>query len=108
MKSAVVTYVVVTGVKRKGKSKGKVVPVSDKHPATKTYGGMEAQEHAFLTSGLHGGEWSASSPGRFTYRKRAPGTQLIGRWVGLRASMDVVAKRKIPRTCRESNRGRPA
>jgi len=31
----------------------------------KTYGGMEVYPHAFLTSVLDGGEWSASHPGRF-------------------------------------------
>jgi hypothetical protein len=49
-----------------------------------------------LTSALDRGEWSASRPGRFTPRKRAPGTQWIGGWVGPRAVLDVVVKRKIP------------
>jgi hypothetical protein len=35
-----------------------------------------------LTSALDGGEWSASCPGRFTPRERAPGTHWIGGWVG--------------------------
>jgi hypothetical protein len=35
-----------------------------------------------LTSALDGGEWLASSPGRFTLRERAPGTHWIGGWVG--------------------------
>jgi hypothetical protein len=51
--------------------------------------------HSF-TSALDGGEWSASSPGRFTARKRAPGTHWIGGWVGPRAVLDAVVKRKIP------------
>jgi hypothetical protein len=34
------------------------------------------------TSALYGGEWSASRSGRFTPRKRAPGTHWIGGWVG--------------------------
>jgi len=34
------------------------------------------------TSALDGGEWSASRPGRFTPRERAPGTRWIGGWVG--------------------------
>jgi len=33
------------------------------------YGGVELQFHAFLTSALDGGEWSASHLGHFTYRK---------------------------------------
>jgi hypothetical protein len=36
-----------------------------------------------------------------------PGTHLTGGWVGPRAGLDAVAKRKIPCTCRESNLGRP-
>ena len=31
--------------------------------------GVEAQLHSFLTSALDGGEWSASRPGRFTFRE---------------------------------------
>jgi len=49
-----------------------------------------------LTSALDGGEWSASCPGCFTHSKRAPGTHCIGGWVGPRASLDMVVKRKIP------------
>jgi hypothetical protein len=47
-----------------------------------------------LTSALDGGEWSASRPGRFTPRERAPGTHWIGDWVGPRAGLDVVVKKK--------------
>jgi hypothetical protein len=46
-----------------------------------------------LTSALDGGEWSASRPGRFTPRERAPGTRWIGGWVGPRAVLDAVVKR---------------
>jgi len=49
-----------------------------------------------LTSVLDGGEWSASRPGHFIPRKRARGTHWIGVWVGLRAGLDAVVKRKIP------------
>jgi len=42
---------------------------------------MEVQFHAFLTLALDKGEWSASSPSRFTPRERAPGTHWIGGWV---------------------------
>jgi hypothetical protein len=42
---------------------------------------------------LDGGEWSASRLGRFTPRKRAP-RNWIGAWVGLRAGLDTVVKRK--------------
>jgi hypothetical protein len=47
-----------------------------------------------LTSTLDGGEWSASRPGRFTPKERAPGTHWIGGWVGPRAVLDMVVKRK--------------
>jgi hypothetical protein len=56
-----------------------------------------------LTSALDGGEWSASRSGRFTPRERAPSTHRIGGWVGPRAVLDAVVKRKIPSPRRESN-----
>jgi hypothetical protein len=56
-----------------------------------------------LTSEPHGGEWSASRPGHFTPKERAIGTHLIGDWVGPRAVLDAVVKRKIPSPHRESN-----
>jgi len=37
------------------------------------YWGLEVYPHAFLTSALDVGEWSASRPGHFT-----PGTHWIG------------------------------
>jgi len=40
-----------------------------------------------LTSALDGGEWSASLPGRFTPRERAPCTHWIGGWVGPRTGL---------------------
>jgi hypothetical protein len=45
-----------------------------KHHAMKAYWGAEVWLHAFLTSALDGGEWSASRPVRFTPRERALGT----------------------------------
>jgi hypothetical protein len=63
----------------------------------KTYWEVEVQLHAFFTSApLDGGEWLASGTGRFTSRKRAPGTHWIGCWVGPRAGLDAVVKRKFP------------
>jgi hypothetical protein len=56
-----------------------------------------------LTSALDGGEWSASRPGRFTPSERDPGTHWIGGWVGPRAVLDAVVKRKISSPRRESN-----
>jgi hypothetical protein len=54
---------------------------------------------------LDGGEWSAShamaalSPGK----DPPPGTHWIGGWVGPRATLDTVVKRKIPSPHQESN-----
>jgi hypothetical protein len=55
-----------------------------------------------LTSALYRGKWSASRLNRFTPRERAPGTHWIGGWVGSRAVVDAVVKRKIPIPRRES------
>jgi hypothetical protein len=63
---------------------------------------LEEWRHS-LTSALDGGEWSASSPGLFTPRERAPGTYWIRVWVGPRAVLDAVVKRNIPSPRRESN-----
>jgi hypothetical protein len=56
-----------------------------------------------LTSALDGSEWSASRPGRFTPKGRIPGTHWIGGWVGPRAVLDAVVKKKITCLRRESN-----
>jgi hypothetical protein len=64
----------------------------------KAYWGVEVWLRALFISVLDGGEWSASHPGRFTPRERAPGTYWIGGWVGPRAGLDAVVKRKIPST----------
>jgi hypothetical protein len=56
-----------------------------------------------LTSALDGGKWSVSRPGRFTPKKRAPGTYWVGGWVGPRTVLGAVGKRKIPSPRRESN-----
>jgi hypothetical protein len=61
----------------------------------KAYGGVDIQIHVFLTSALVGGEWSASRPSRFTPGERATGTHWIGGWVGPRAGLDDVGKRKF-------------
>jgi hypothetical protein len=44
---------------------------------------------------LAGGEWSASRPCHFTPREKAPGTHWIGGWVGPRAGLDDLEKRKF-------------
>jgi hypothetical protein len=51
-----------------------------------------------LISALDGGEWSASRPGRFTPKERHIGTHWIGGWVGSRAVLDAVVKRKNSNT----------
>jgi hypothetical protein len=58
-------------------------------------GGVDVQIHIFLTSALVGGECSASRPGRFSPGEIAPGTHWIGGWVGPRAGLDDVQKRKF-------------
>jgi hypothetical protein len=55
-----------------------------------------------LTSALDGGEWSASRPGRFTPRERAPVNHWIGGWMGPRASLYAVVMRKISSPYRDS------
>jgi hypothetical protein len=67
---------------------------------------MYSSTHS-LTLALDGSEWSALRSGRFTHREAAPGTHWIGYWVGPRAVLDVVVKRKFPRPCRESNPDHP-
>jgi hypothetical protein len=73
-----------------------------RHHVMNMYGGVAIYLHAFLTSAIQGGEWSAWRLSRFTPEERAPGTHWKGRWVGPRAGLDTV-KRKIPSTSRESN-----
>jgi len=46
---------------------------------------------------------SASRPGRFTPRERAPGTHWIEGCVGRRADLDTVTKKRIPSPRRKSN-----
>jgi hypothetical protein len=59
----------------------------------KAYGGVDVWMHIFLISA--GGEWSASRPCRFTLGERAFDTHWIGAWVGPRAGLDDVEKRKV-------------
>jgi hypothetical protein len=44
----------------------------------KTYGGEDVKTHIFLTSAIIGGEWSASSPGRYTLGEKASDTHWTG------------------------------
>jgi len=50
------------------------VPVLNEVPRHEEVWGMEVKLHAFLTSALDGGKWSASRPCRFTPGKSAPFT----------------------------------
>jgi hypothetical protein len=62
----------------------------------KAYWGIEVYSTHSLTSALDGGEWSASRPGRFTPRERAPDTHWIGGWTDPRDVLDAVVRRKFP------------
>jgi hypothetical protein len=61
----------------------------------KAYGGVDVLIHIFLTSALVGGEWPSSRPGRCTPGEKDPGSDWIGGWVGPRAGLDDVEKRKF-------------
>jgi len=56
----------------------------------KTYGST------YSTWALDRGEWSASHPGHFIPRERAPGIFWIGMLMNPKAGLDVVMKRNIP------------
>jgi hypothetical protein len=47
-----------------------------------------------LTFVLDGGKWSASRPGRFIPGERGSGTHRLGGWVGPRAGLHALQKRK--------------
>jgi hypothetical protein len=61
----------------------------------KAYWGMDVDSHIFLTSALVGGKWLASRLCRFTSVERILDTHLIGDWVGPRAGLGYVDKRKF-------------
>jgi hypothetical protein len=64
-----------------------------KHHIRKTIG-VDVQRHAFLTSTLERGECQLHDPTALPRRK----SHWTGGWVGPRASVDAVEKRKIPST----------
>jgi hypothetical protein len=76
--------------------------LTDNH-AIKAYWVSRGVAPRILTSALDGGEWSASRPGRFTPRESVSVTHWRGGWVGLRAGLDTVVKKKIPSPCWNSN-----
>jgi hypothetical protein len=59
-------------------------------------GEVEIQLHAFLTSALDVGDWSASRSNRFAPEEIVPDTNWIGGWVGPRAGLETAIKRKNP------------
>jgi hypothetical protein len=61
----------------------------------KTYGGIDVKIQIFLTSSLVGGDCLASRPGPFTPWESSPLIHCIGVWVGPRAGLDDVVKRKF-------------
>lgn len=63
------------------------------HRTLKAYRGTEAQSHILHLCSR--GEWSSLSPGYFAPRERAPGTLWTEGWLGLRASLDALVKRRI-------------
>jgi len=71
------------------------------HHTMKVYWGSRDIVHT-LTSALNGSEWSALCPSGFTPRERTLGIDSVGGWVGPRASLDMVVKRKIPSPCWDS------
>jgi hypothetical protein len=61
----------------------------------KTYVRVDVWIHVLLSSEFYGGEWSPSHLAFFVSGERATGTHSIGGWVGPRAGLDDVEKRKI-------------
>jgi hypothetical protein len=56
---------------------------------------VDVYVHICLTSTLVGGEWLATLPCHFTRGKRTPSIHWIGGWVGPRAGLDDVERRKL-------------
>jgi hypothetical protein len=54
----------------------------------KAYRGVDVYIHVFVTQAPVGGEWSASSPGRFNPGERASVNHWIGGWVDPRAGLE--------------------
>jgi hypothetical protein len=65
--------------------------------------GSEGIAPPFLISALNWDKWSASRPYRFTLGEIALGTHWLGAWVGPRASLNPVEKRKMLH-CRDRTR----
>jgi hypothetical protein len=63
-------------------------------PGDEDVTGSEVIAPSFLTSALDEGEWSASRPGRFIPRERAPDILYVERYVGPRAVWTLWSKEK--------------
>jgi hypothetical protein len=85
------------------KIKTKLFLCLTKYHFMKAYCGSGGIVHAFLTSALDGGGWSASRSGFFILKERAPATHWIGGWVGPSAGMNPVVGREISSPCRVWN-----
>jgi hypothetical protein len=79
--------------------------ITVKHHAMKVYWGSGGIAPQIFDLGTRW-RWvvtAPSCPRHFTPRERAHGTHLIVCWVGPRARLDVVVKRKIPSPCWDFN-----
>jgi hypothetical protein len=79
-------------------------------PATRhsgAWGERRYSSYSCLTSALHGGEWSASRPGRALPRGKGPRYPLYRRLGGPQSGLDTEDRGKILCPCRGSNPDRP-
>jgi hypothetical protein len=58
----------------------------------RTYGVIDVYLHAFLTSGVEGGDWSALLPGRFIPGEITPDTDWTGGWMDLRSDLHAMRR----------------
>jgi hypothetical protein len=61
----------------------------------KAYGGVDVSIHLFLSSTLVELKGRLHAPAALPSVKKAPGTHLMGGWVGLRVGLDDVERRKF-------------
>jgi hypothetical protein len=86
------------------KGEGKVVPVlQTEHHDLKAYWGSGGIDPRILDLGTRRGWVVNFTPLPLYPEERAPDTHSIGDWVGSRAGLDVVVKRKIPSPRRDSD-----
>jgi hypothetical protein len=94
---------------RKRQKKGKIFTVLKKLTITPwRHMGKWMYSSSILNLSLSW-RWVVSiTPRRIYPEERDPDTQWLGRWMGPRAGLDAVKKRKVSFPCWESNPGRPA